>query len=39
MNYQEIALEAALKAGEILKANFLTQAIVDGKGKHDIIIF
>ncbi len=37
MSYKEIGLKAALNAGEILKANFLDQAVVDGKGQHDII--
>ncbi len=37
MNYNKIALNAILKAGEILRANFSVQSKVEGKGVHDIV--
>lgn len=37
MKYHEIALKAALKAGEILRTNFPSELNVEGKGVHDIV--
>jgi len=37
MNYKEVAVKAASKAGEILKTNFYDQPFVEAKGVHDIV--
>lgn len=37
MEFKELALKAALRAGDILKSNFFRQSNIEGKGKHDIV--
>lgn len=37
MKHKDIAVEAAQKAGKILKNNFFKQSHVEGKGKHDVV--
>lgn len=37
MKYKNIAVEAAQKAGKILKNNFFKQSHIEGKGKHDVV--
>jgi len=37
MKHKNIALQAAQKAGKILKNNFFKQSRVEGKGEHDVV--